>query len=57
MHSYHVAEGKPENLTADEESKFRAADNLFRGVVICALHSKYEKNYIHIWQVVMGCIE
>jgi hypothetical protein len=46
MHGYHVAEGKPENLTVDEKSKFWAADNLFRGVVICALHSKYEKNYI-----------
>jgi hypothetical protein len=43
MHCYHVAEGKHENLTPDEETKFRAADNLFRGAVICALHSKYEK--------------
>jgi hypothetical protein len=42
MHCYHVAEGKPESLTPDEETKF----NLFRGTVICALHSKYEKNYI-----------
>jgi hypothetical protein len=25
MHCYHVAEGKPENLTRDEETKFRAA--------------------------------
>jgi hypothetical protein len=32
-------------LTLDEETK-RAAYNLFRGTVICALHSKYEKNYI-----------
>jgi hypothetical protein len=46
MHCYHVAEGKPENLTPDEETKFRAADNLFRGAVICALHRKYEQNYI-----------
>jgi hypothetical protein len=47
MHCYHVAEGKPESLTPDEETKFRAADNLvFRGTVIFALHSKYEKNYI-----------
>jgi hypothetical protein len=46
MHCYHVAEGKPENLTADEESKFRVADNLFRDAMICALHNKYEKNYI-----------
>jgi hypothetical protein len=46
MHRYHVAEGKPENLTPDEETKFRDADNLFRGIVICALHIKYEKSYI-----------
>jgi hypothetical protein len=46
MYCYHVAEGKHDNLTADEESKFRVADNLFKGSVICALHSKYEKNYI-----------
>jgi hypothetical protein len=46
MHCYHVVEGKPENLTPDEDTKFRAADNPFRGAVICALHSKYEKNYI-----------
>jgi hypothetical protein len=46
MHCYHVANGKAENLTVDEESIFRAADNLFRGAMICALHSKYEKNYI-----------
>jgi hypothetical protein len=43
MHFYHVVEGNPENLTPDLETKFRAADNLLRGVVICALHSKYEK--------------
>jgi hypothetical protein len=46
MHCYHVAEGKPKNLTPNEETKFWAADKLFRGVVICALHSKYERNYI-----------
>jgi hypothetical protein len=45
MNCYHAAQGKPENLTP-EESKFRAADNLFRGAVISALHSKFEKNYI-----------
>jgi hypothetical protein len=29
MHCYNVAEGKSENLTVGEESKFRAVDNLF----------------------------
>jgi hypothetical protein len=46
MNCYHVAEGKPDNLTTDEESKFRTTDNLFRCAVIFALHNKYEKNYI-----------
>jgi hypothetical protein len=46
MSCYHVAQGKPENLAPEDEPKFRAADNLFRGAVISALHSKYEKSYI-----------
>ena len=37
--------GKPEQFTPEEEQKLLAADNLFRGAVISALH-KYEKNYI-----------
>jgi hypothetical protein len=43
---YHVAQGKPENIAPEDEPKFRAADNLFRGAVISALHNKYEKSYI-----------
>jgi hypothetical protein len=46
MNCYHVAQGKPEQFTSEEEQKFLAADNLFRGAVISALHSKYENNYI-----------
>jgi hypothetical protein len=46
MHCNHVTEVKPENLADDEESKFRVVDNLFRGTMICAIHCKYEKNYI-----------
>ena len=46
MNCYHVAQGKPEQFTPKEEQKFLAADNLFRGVVISALHSKYEDKYI-----------
>ena len=46
MNCYHAAQGKPEQFTPEEEQKFLATDNLFRGAVISALHSKYEKNYI-----------
>jgi hypothetical protein len=54
MSCYHVAQEKPENLAPEDEPKFRVTDNLFRGAVISALHSKYEKSYIS-WQRVMGC--
>ena len=43
---YYATQGKPEQFTPEEEQKFLAADNLFRGAVISALHPKYEKNYI-----------
>ena len=46
MDCYHVAQGKPKHLSSEDEQKFMAANNLFRGAVISALHSKYEKNYI-----------
>ena len=46
MNCYHAAQEKPEQFTLEEEKKFLAADNLFRYVVISALYSKYEKNYI-----------
>jgi hypothetical protein len=46
MNGYHAAQGRPENLAPEDEPKFRAADNLFRGDVISALYPKYEKNYI-----------
>ena len=46
INCYHATQGKPEQFTPKEERKFLAADNLFRGAVISALHPKYEKNYI-----------
>jgi hypothetical protein len=46
MNFYHAALGRPENLAPKDEPKFRATDNLFRGVVTSALHPKYEKSYI-----------
>jgi hypothetical protein len=33
-------------LAPEDEPKFWAADNMFRGAVISALHPKYEKSYI-----------
>jgi len=46
MSCFHAAEGKPEQFTPEEEQKFLAADNLFRGAVISALDKKYVDNYI-----------
>jgi hypothetical protein len=46
MNCYHAAQGRPENLAPEDEPKFWVADNMFRGVVISALHPKYEKSYI-----------
>ena len=46
VNCYHAAQGKPEQFTLEGEQKFLAVDNLFRGAVISALHSKYEKNYM-----------
>jgi hypothetical protein len=46
MNCYHITHGKPEQFTPMEEQKFLATDNLFRGAVISALHSKYENKYI-----------
>jgi hypothetical protein len=56
MSCYHVAQVKPENLAHEDEPKFWAADNLFRGTVISALHSKYDKklHILCIRQRVMG---
>ena len=46
INCYHATQGKPEQFTPEGEQKFLAADNLFWGAVISALHTKYEKNYI-----------
>ena len=46
MSCYHATEGKPEQFTPEEEQKFLAADNLFRGIVISALDKKYIDKYI-----------
>jgi hypothetical protein len=37
MNIIHVANGKPEQFTPEEEQAFMATDNLFRGVVISVL--------------------
>ena len=46
MSCYHVFEGKPANLSPEDEAKFKADDNLFRGAVISALDPKFQKSYI-----------
>jgi hypothetical protein len=46
MNYYHAAQRKPEQFTPEEEQKFLVANNQFRGAMISALRSKYEKNYI-----------
>jgi hypothetical protein len=37
MNIIHVANGKPEQFTLEEEQAFMAVNNLFRGVVISVL--------------------
>ena len=45
MSCYHAAEGKPANSSPEDSAKFKADDNLFRGVVISALDKVLEKLY------------
>jgi hypothetical protein len=45
MNIIHVAKGKPEQFTPEEEQAFTAADNLFRGVMISVL----EKNLVDFY--------
>jgi hypothetical protein len=46
MHCYHVAQGKPEQFTPEEERMFDVADNLFRGAMIGAHANKYVDSYL-----------
>jgi hypothetical protein len=41
MSYFHAAEGKPADLPPEDEAKFKAEDNLFRGAVISALDTKF----------------
>jgi hypothetical protein len=41
MSCFHTAEGKPADLPPEDEAKFKAEDNLFRGAVISALDTKF----------------
>jgi hypothetical protein len=60
MSCYHAAEGKPTNLSPEDEAKFKADDNLFRGAVITALDTKFQKSYIilptgkDLWDALFG---
>jgi hypothetical protein len=46
MNCYYVTQRKPEQFTPEKEQRYVVGNNLFRGAVISALHSKYEDNYI-----------
>jgi hypothetical protein len=50
MSCFHAAEGKPVDLPLEDEAKFRAEDNLFRGAVISAHDTKFQKSYISFLQ-------
>jgi hypothetical protein len=60
MSCYHAAEGKPANLHPEDEAKFKAEDNLFRGAMISALDTKFQKSYIilsigkELWDALVG---
>jgi hypothetical protein len=60
MSCFHVGEGKPANLPPEDEAKFKADDNLFRGAVISALDTKFQKSYIilptgkELWDALVG---
>jgi hypothetical protein len=60
MSCFHAAEGKPANLPPEDEAKFKAKDNLFRGAVISALDTKFQKSYIilptgkELWDALVG---
>ena len=41
MSCYHAVEGKPANLSPEDEAKFKGDDILFRGAVISALDIKF----------------
>jgi hypothetical protein len=60
MSCFHAAEGKPANLAPEDEATFKAEDNLFRGAVISALDTKFQKSYIilttgkELWDALVG---
>jgi hypothetical protein len=60
MSCFHAAEGKPVNLPSEDEAKFKAEDNLFRGAVISAFDTKFQKSYIilptgkELWDALVG---
>jgi hypothetical protein len=60
MSCYHAAEGKPANLPPEDEAKFKADDNFFRGAMISALDTKIQKSYIilptgkELWDALVG---
>jgi hypothetical protein len=47
MSCYHAVEGKPANLPNEDETKFKADDNIFRGAMISTLDTKFQKKLYH----------
>jgi hypothetical protein len=50
MSCFHAAKGKPADLPPEDEAKFKAEDNLFRGAVINTLDIKFQKSYIILYK-------
>jgi hypothetical protein len=46
INCYHVTQGKPKQLTPEEERMFDVTDKLFRGTVIDTLANKYVDSYL-----------
>jgi hypothetical protein len=63
MSCFHAAEGKPADLPPEDEAKFKAEDNVFRGAVISALDTKFQKSYIilptgkELWDAMLESLE
>lgn len=57
MNYYHTAQRKPESFTPKKDQKFEATNNLFRGTMVSALHSKYvDLRNMHDKRRIMGCL-
>jgi hypothetical protein len=51
INCYHAAQGKPKQLTPEEDRMFDVIDNLFRGVVIDTLANNYVDSYLDSYRL------